>query len=69
MPIGLEHVKIKFLVNGVIFVVVYFTMTLFVTFNKQERTYYLNTVLTLLHIKPRKKAIAAETNEVKNDGE
>ena len=52
MPI--ENLIIKFLVDGVIFVVLYIVCTLFITFSKKERDYYIDTLLTMMHIRGTK---------------
>ena len=52
MPI--ENLVIKFLVDGVIFVVLYIVCTLFITFSKKERDYYIDTLLTMMHIRGTK---------------
>ena len=46
---------IKLLFNGVVFVIVYTICTLFITFTKEERQYYLKAIMRIMHIKPRKK--------------
>ncbi|MCR4911072.1 MAG: polysaccharide biosynthesis C-terminal domain-containing protein [Bacilli bacterium] len=51
MPI--ENIIGKFMVNGIIFVITYIFCTLFITFNKNERHYYLNIFFEILHIKKR----------------
>ena len=51
MPI--DNVVIKFVVNGSIFVILYLICTLFITFNKDERHYYVNVIFEILHIKKR----------------
>lgn len=51
MPI--DNVVIKFLVDGFIFVFIYLICTLFITFNKDERHYYVNIIFEILHIKKR----------------
>ena len=54
-----SSVKIKFLVNGFTFVLIHIICTLFITFTKDERQYYLGVLFELLHIKKRK----AKTDE------
>ncbi len=54
---------IKLLVNGVIFVIVYTICTLFITFTKEERQFYLKAVMRIMHIKPREKKKEVETVE------
>ena len=49
-----SSVKIKFLVNGFTFVLIHIICTLFITFTKDERQYYLGVLFELLHIKKRK---------------
>ena len=69
--LGLHYLNIlnfnntlKFLVNGVIFVIVYTICTLFITFKKEERKYYVAAMLKLMHIKSRaKKEKPAEIEE------
>lgn len=51
MPI--ENIIGKFMVNGIIFVITYIFCTLFITFTKNERHYYLNIIFEILHIKKR----------------
>ncbi len=51
MPIS--NNVLKFVVDGVIFVILYMTCTLFITFNKDERHYYVNIAFEILHIKKR----------------
>lgn len=51
MPI--DDIIRKFVANGAIFVLVYFICTLFITFTKNERHYYINIVFEILHIKKR----------------
>ena len=63
MPIGLEHIKIKFLVNGIIFVITYVLCTYFITFTKDERTYYFEVVRRLLHLKKKAAAVEAPKQE------
>ena len=46
---------IKLLVNGVIFIAVYGLCTIFITFTKEERKYYIAALMRIMHIKPRKK--------------
>ena len=43
----------KFLVDGTIFVLLYIFCTLFITFTKDERHYYVNIAFEILHIKKR----------------
>ena len=69
MPIGLEHIKVKFVVDGAIFVITYLLCTYFITFKKDERQYYMEVLKRLLHIKKKattpavEKAAAEETKE------
>ena len=51
---------LKFLVNGFVFVGVYFLCTIFITFNKEERGYYVGVLMELLHIKKKNKAVTPE---------
>ena len=51
MPIA--NNALKFVVDGVIFVILYMICTLFITFNKDERHYYVNIAFEILHIKKR----------------
>ena len=71
MPIS--NLKIKLLVNGFAFVVVYCLLIAFINFNKQERLYYIDQGLKLLHIRKVKIAGATDTGSVevsenKDDG-
>ena len=51
MPV--EDVVQRFFVNGIIFVILYLICTLFITFNVDERHYYVNVIFEVLHIKKR----------------
>ena len=51
MPIS--NIIGKFMVDGIIFVLLYIICTLFITFTKDERHYYLNIIFEILHIKKR----------------
>ena len=62
LPILDFNNTLKFFVNGVLFVIIYTICTIFITFTKEERQYYVGAVLELLHIKKNKPkvAVAAE---------
>lgn len=64
MPVS--SLKLKFIINGTLFVIVFMTLSAFVSFNKQERHYYFDQVLRLLHIRKNKPALASSsgTSEV-----
>ena len=55
LPILNFSITLKLLVNGVLFVIVYLVCTVFITFTKKEREYYLGAVFELLHIKRKVK--------------
>ena len=59
--------SVKLLFNGVVFVIVYTLCTLFITFTKEERQYYLKAVMRIMHIKPRKKK--EETPQIEEPSE
>ena len=61
MPI--DDIKVKFVVDGFIFIIAYILCTLLITFTKEERRYYVDSLLTLMHIKRRKKVEESENNE------
>ncbi len=64
-----ENIKWKFLINGVLVVGIYLLCTLYVTFNKEERAYYLDQTLKLLHIRKKNKLATPNNVEVnKEDG-
>ena len=48
-------VSVKFLIIGFTFVFVFTLCTLFVIFNKEERAYYIDVFLRIIHIRGRKK--------------
>ena len=65
---------VKLLFNGVVFVIVYTICTLFITFTKEERQYYLKAIMRIMHIKPRQKkeekaeeVVVEETTENSED--
>ena len=58
-------VSLKFLVNGIIFVIIYTICTLFITFNKEERRYYTDAFLRILHIKRKNKKVVETTDSPK----
>ncbi|MBO6280520.1 MAG: polysaccharide biosynthesis protein [Bacilli bacterium] len=49
MPI--DNLPLKFTINGVIFVVIFSLSVLYILFSKEERKYYINQILILLHIR------------------
>ncbi len=63
-------IRIKFLIIGVTFVIVYLLCSLFITFTKEERHYYLGVLFELLHIKKKApkqvEAKPSETEETSN---
>ena len=52
MPLN-DKMFVKLIVDGVAVVVVYFTCTFLITFNRQERAHYANIIFEILHIKKR----------------
>ena len=66
LPILNFSIGLKFVVNGVIFVIVYVLCTIFVTFTKEERKYYVGIAFELLHIKKKNKPQLV-TQEVKEE--
>ena len=52
MPLN-DKMFVKLIVDGVAVVVVYFTCTFLITFNRQERAHYANILFEILHIKKR----------------
>ena len=64
-----ENIKWKFLINGVLVVGIYLLCTLYITFTKDERAYYLDQTLKLLHIRKKNKLATPNNVEVnKEDG-
>lgn len=51
MPV--QDVVQRFFVNGIVFVLLYIICTLFITFNSDERHYYVNVIFEILHIRKR----------------
>ena len=52
MPLN-DKMFVKLIIDGVAVVVVYFTCTFLITFNRQERAHYANIIFEILHIKKR----------------
>lgn len=52
MPLN-DKMFVKLIIDGVAVIVVYFTCTFLITFNRQERAHYANIIFEILHIKKR----------------
>ena len=63
VPLYHGDVKYKLFFNGIVFVLVYSLCTLFITFKKNERLYFIDIILRLLKIRKNK----APKQEVNND--